>query len=86
MTLVVDYGRLGVEDIHSSVNQQRGDKMTIDEAIRVKQNNAERYWHLMTQEEVDADNLSVEAMKAYSKSQANGWYPPGYKLPGETEE
>ncbi len=34
----------------------------------------------------EALNLLVEAGKVYQKAQDAGWYPPGYKLPGETRE
>lgn len=34
----------------------------------------------------DAGKLGIEALKAYQKGQEAGWYPPGYKLPGETDE
>ncbi len=60
--------------------------MTIDEAIKILEeatnpDSFAQYGALQL-----AERLGIEALKAYQKSQANGWYPPGYRLPGETEE
>lgn len=30
--------------------------------------------------------IGIEAIYAYLKGKEAGWYPPGYKLPSETEE
>jgi len=60
--------------------------MIIDEAIRVKQNNAKRYSLFMTQEEVDAENLSIEALGLIISLRRYGDpLMPGL-LPGETED
>ena len=60
--------------------------MTIDEAIRIKlYDHEENVWEEGSPLEI-ADLMSIEALKAYQKAQEAGWYPPRYKLPGETKE
>jgi len=31
-----------------------------------------------------AIKLGIEALQLYRKQKLEGWYPPGYELPGET--
>ena len=59
---------------------------TIDEAIRV--NTVLKGAPVLKDDPriIATLNLNIEALKAYKKSQDARWYPPGYKLPGETEE
>ena len=60
--------------------------MNLEKAIRIKENYLNIHSSELEGERLEADKLGIEALKAYQKAQANGWYPPGYKLPGETKE
>jgi len=60
--------------------------MDIPEAIEIKKHYRYILQDASIPELIEADDLSIVALEAYQKSQANGWYPPGYKLPGETED
>ena len=60
--------------------------MTIDEAIKLLSLTPLTGDKAMNKEMKQAFNLGIEALKAYQKALEAGWYPPGYKLPGETEE
>lgn len=42
--------------------------------------------HYSPDDEREAVGLGREALHAYRKGQESGWFPPGYKLIGETEE
>lgn len=59
--------------------------MKLDKAIEIKERTGEEFLNTDPDEIDEADRLSIEALKVYKKSQEAGWYPPGYKLPGETE-
>lgn len=60
--------------------------MTIDKAIELLSHSAYQGSTTLNHDFKDAEKLGIDALKAYLKSKANGWYPPGYKLPRETEE
>jgi len=60
--------------------------MTLNEAIEILSESAYGGATCFDPRFRDAEKLGIEALIAYSKAKANGWYPPGYKLPGETEE
>ena len=60
--------------------------MTLKEAIEIGKDYKMQSAFEATPDFVDALKLLIETGKAYQKAQLNGWYPPGYKLPGETEE
>lgn len=60
--------------------------MNIPKAIELSEA-AER--SLRTHKFIDHANavaLGREALKSHQKAIAAGWFPPGYKLPGETDE
>lgn len=59
--------------------------MTPEEAIEILEHHTKLAGVKMPLDVYNAAMLGIEAMKAYLKSQAAGWYPPGYKLPGETK-
>ena len=60
--------------------------MTLEEAIRLK----EKYQHVLPKEchpdLLEADNLSIEALKAVIECRASHMFCPGLTMPGETEE
>ncbi len=60
--------------------------MKISKAIEIKLQWRQNRYQPPTANEMNADMMSIEALKAYTKSQEAGWYPPGYKLPGEDPE
>jgi hypothetical protein len=60
--------------------------MTPDEAINRLQARVDGEFSIKGVDRCEDIRLGIEAIRVYIKSQAAGWYPPGYKLPGETEE
>ena len=60
--------------------------MKIDKAIEILSDAAYKGSPTYTPDFKDALKLGLEALKAYRKSQEARWYPPGYKLPGETSK
>jgi len=60
--------------------------MTLDDAIRVKEKYKNSYINLMSQEEIIANNLSIEALKAWRDKRLYSSHLAYYLLPGETVE
>lgn len=60
--------------------------MNIDEAIKILNYVAGARVVAIDRDRLEAIKLGCEALKAYQKSQEARWYPPGYKLPGETKD
>ncbi len=60
--------------------------LTIDEAIKILETFYDQAACTLDAISANAFKLGIEALKVYKMSQASGWYPPGYRLPGETEE
>ena len=60
--------------------------MNIPKAIEIKELFYKGYSRFMTQEEVDAENLSIEALIFYKGAKKTIEAYHGMLLPGETEE
>jgi hypothetical protein len=60
--------------------------MTIDEAIEVLTDFRKQESRLLGNEFNQAMELGIEALKEYKEARMGKWYPPGHKLPGETDE
>ena len=60
--------------------------MRIEEAIEILTPDSPKA-HSATFADYDkAKLLAIQALTAYQKALEAGWYPPGYKLPAETDE
>jgi hypothetical protein len=60
--------------------------MTLDEAIDLVQRDIDHPGSVPREVFVKAEALLIEAAKEYKEARMGKWYPPGHKLPGETEE
>ena len=60
--------------------------MKIDEAIDILTIHNDHNPDFTDAERRQAHQLGIEALRAYQKAQSADWYPPGFRLPGETEE
>ncbi|MBA7506579.1 hypothetical protein ES706_05271 [subsurface metagenome] len=58
--------------------------MTIDKAIEIKENHQRLHLDEYYSELLEADNLSIEALKYIKRSRTFGEYPVCQQLPGET--
>lgn len=60
--------------------------MTIDEAIRIKLAWKKTNYEPPLADEINADNLSIEALKAWKQFREGRWMSGQYTLPGETRK
>lgn len=60
--------------------------MTIDEAIEIKKRWKQANYPPPLADEINADNLSIEALKYWQMSRKSGGTLLRFLLPGETEE
>lgn len=60
--------------------------MNIDKAIKIKEHNRHRGILCPTPEEFEADDLSIEALKAIDGFRKKQLTRPFHRLPGETKE
>jgi len=59
--------------------------MTLDKAIEIKLQWRKDNYPPALADEIDADNISIEALKRVAKMRTYKPTPPGLLLPGETQ-